>query len=216
MREFIDEDHPIASEYYTIMDAFTKKNGNGIISRLKNLISEDPDFFDTYNSLQDLLISIGKNDKANDLIREAYERAVRRIINKQGNWPDRLEWEYIENRHIIRAIFNQSLSFWKNNLLDQGLKIFRKLLHSNPNDNLGVRYFILAIKQKMKFSEFNKRFAKKGYYTIKIDEWFNDNYLLFPDEFEGWRKEIENEEEGEVDEVFDEEDFYGDSGIKFI
>ena len=214
MREFIDGYHAIEKKYYEIMDGYTGKNVNNVISRLKKLIPKDPDFFETYNSLQDLLSMIGKKDEANILIKQASERALKKIADQQGNWPDRLEWVYLENRHIIRALFNQALLLWKEGTIDSALDFFRKLLRSNPNDNLGVRYFILAIRKNMKFTEFDERFNKKGFYTNEIDHWFYNNYLLFPEDFEWWEKEIEDEDD--LDEKIDVDVFLGDSGIRFI
>ncbi len=214
MKEFIDKYHAIEKKYYEIMDGYTGKNVNNVISRLKKLIPKDPDFFETYNSLQDLLSMIGKKDEANILIKQASERALKKIADQQGNWPDRLEWVYLENRHIICALFNQALLLWKEGTIDSALDFFRKLLRSNPNDNLGVRYFILAIRKNMKFTEFDERFNKKGFYTNEIDHWFYNNYLLFPEDFEWWEKEIEDEDD--LDEKFDVDEFLGDSEIRFI
>ena len=172
MREFIDEPHFVSQKYYEIMDNYTGKNMKIVISKLKKLIQVDPEYFEPYNSLQDLLSEIGKHDDANIFIKQASERALRKIADRQGNWPDRLEWVYLENRHVIRAIFNQALSFWKAGIIDSALNLFRKLLHSNPNDNLGVRYLILAIRKNMTFSEFNEWFNKNGFYTSEINHWF--------------------------------------------
>jgi len=214
MREFIDEHHSMSKKYYEIMDSYTGKNVNTVISKLKKLIQKDPNYFEAYNSLQDLLSKIGKKEEANIIIKQASERALKRIADRLGNWPDRLEWMYLENRHVIRALFNQALLFWKEDTIDSALNLFRKLLHSNPNDNLGVRYFILAIRKNIKFSEFDEWFNKKGFYTNEIDHWFYNNYLLFPEEFEWWEKELENEDD--LDEEFDVDEFLGDSGIRFI
>ena len=214
MREFIDEYHPIERKYYKIMDGYTGKNVNTVVSKLKKLIQVDPDYFKTYNSLQNLLCEIGKNKDANIFIKQASERALKRIADRRENWPDRLEWVYLENRHIIRAIFNQALLFWEEDTIESALDLFRKLFRSNPNDNLGIRYFILAIRKNITFSEFDDWFNKNGFYTSEIDYWFYNNYLLFPEDFEWWEKDIKNEDD--LDEDFDVDEFLGDSGISFI
>jgi hypothetical protein len=66
------------------------------------------------------------------------------ITDKKGNWPDVLEWLWLENRHIIRAILNKTISLWKNKDVDNAIDLFRKLLKTNPMDNVGARNFILA------------------------------------------------------------------------
>lgn len=177
MREFIDEHHPVSQKYYEIMDRYNGKNTKAIISKLKKLIQIDPDYFNPYNTLQELLSEMGKQEDADIIIKQAYERALEKIVDKRGNWPDRLEWISLDNRHIIRAILNQALTFWKAGIIDSGLDLFRKLLHSNPNDNLGVRYFILAIRKNMTFDEFDEWFNKNRFYTSEINNWFYNNWF---------------------------------------
>ena len=81
MREFIDEHHAIENKYYKIMDGYTGKNVNSIITRLKKIIPADPDYFETYNSLQDLLNLTGNKDEANLVIKQASERALNKIVD---------------------------------------------------------------------------------------------------------------------------------------
>ena len=66
----------------------------------------------------------------------------------------------------------------------------------------------------MKFSEFDERFDKKGFYTTEIDHWFYNNYLLFPEDFERWEKEVKNNDD--LNDDFDVDGFLGESGIRFI
>jgi tetratricopeptide (TPR) repeat protein len=214
MREFIDEYHQIEDEYTKIMDKYTGKNANSIVPKLKKLITIDSDFFDTYYSLEDLLRTSGKKDEANDLVNLASKNALKKIVDEKGNWPDRLEWVFIENRHIIRALLNQALLHWKEGNTEPTLVLLRNLLRSDPDDHIGARYYILAIRKNMKFTDFELCFNKNGFYDNEIDEWFNKNLVFFPDEFEWWEKETEevNTQDGEIDE----NDFYGESGIRFI
>jgi len=73
-----------------------------------------------------------------------------------------LEWGWLENRHIIKAILNKALSHWVKGETDEALELFRKILSTNPGDNPGVRFYILAIKQGMSYREFEKHYSKGG------------------------------------------------------
>lgn len=70
------------------------------------------------------------------------------VTEKSGQWPEKLEWGWIENRHIIRAFVNMGILYWKKNKTLEAYSLFQKLLETNPNDNAGVRYFMLAILEK--------------------------------------------------------------------
>ena len=190
MREFIDKEHPIEDNYFKIMDRHTGKNAQYIIPKLNKLIEIDPNFFDTYNSLVDLLYSRGEFEKGDNIINQASEKALKRIVDRKGNWPDRLEWGWLKNRHIIRAILNQAILSWKSENFNEALDLLRKLLRSNPNDNIGARFYILGIRMNISFIDFELRFNKKGYYEKDIFEWFDVNHKRYSDEFEWWDKEM--------------------------
>lgn len=205
MREFIDKEHSIIEDYYNIMDRYTGKNTPFIIPKLKKLIDIDPFFFDAYTSLVDLFYSINQFEKGDIIINQAFEKALKRIVDKKGNWPDRLEWGWLENRHIIRAILNQAILYWKCEKTNDALGLLRKLLRSNPNDNVGARFYILGIRKNISFIDFELRFNKNGFYDTDLPEWFDANYKSYPDEFERWDKEMEKleaqEDELDLEEI---------------
>jgi tetratricopeptide (TPR) repeat protein len=188
VREFIDEDRPVMDKYYDLTVRNNSVKRSSVKKRLKQLIKEDPDFLDTYLSLYWILLEEGKKEEAKKILDEAYQRALNLITDKKGNWPDLLEWKWLENRHIIRALVNKGISLWDEGKTEEALKIFRKLLRMNPGDGPGVRYFILAIRMGMSFEEFDKKFEEGGYWTSEIEEWFDANCKLFPEEFEWWEK----------------------------
>lgn len=183
MKEFIDKFHPTSNQYFSIMDRFTGKNAPYIVPRLKKLIQKDPTYFEPYNSLVDLLMLIGEESKAINYINLASQKALTRIVDRKGNWPERLKWSILGNRHIIKAILNRAILYWDEGQSEEALDLFRKLLQSNPNDNIGARDFILAIRMNMTFDQFEQRFNKGGFYDSDLIEWFEKNYKTFPNEF---------------------------------
>ncbi len=183
---FVDKDRPVQMKYYDALDRLDTASDRETIRAMKKLIKEDPDFLDPYLILHGIYQDNSKWEKADEILNEAYERAINTISGKKGNWPDVLLWGFMENRHIIRTIFNKGVSLWDNGKNDDALDIFRKLLKSNPNDNVGVRDFILAIRMDMSFEEYDERFNKGGYYDSESIKWFEENAPKFQDEFGWW------------------------------
>lgn len=192
-KEYIDKDHRVMNTYYDLCERYDGRNVKSMKKQLKQLIEQDPDFLDSYILLCEILEGEGDDAEAEKLLDKAYDRAVRLITDKNGNWPDVLEWGWLENRHIIRAILNKAISLWNNNEIDGALDLFRKLLKTNPRDNVGARDYILAIRMNMSFEDFEKRFNKGGFYDMELSDWFDKNYKSFPDEFDWWEKAVEEE-----------------------
>jgi len=190
-REFIDREHEVMDEYYELCEIYNGRNTKSIKKRLKELIKKDPNFLDPYLFLYELLQYENKFSQAEKLLDEAYKRAIRLITDEKSEWPDILEWGWLQNRHIIRTIINKAVSLWEENKTEEALTLLRKLLKTNPNDNPGVRYYILAIRMGMSLEEFETRFDRDGYYDMEIVKWFDKNYKKFPGEFSWWEKTVE-------------------------
>ncbi|WP_456470121.1 IS1096 element passenger TnpR family protein [Caminibacter sp.] len=152
--------------------------------KLKNFIKRNPKCFEVYLDLYFLLLQKGEIKEAYKLLEKGYKKIDKMFIDEFGEWPDVMEWGWMENRPIIRLLVNYGIYLWKMERTDESLNLFKKLLEMNPNDNPGVRYFILAIKEGMSFQEFDNKFNKGGYYTVEIDEWFEKNYLKYKEDFE--------------------------------
>jgi tetratricopeptide (TPR) repeat protein len=191
LREFVDKDHQVMDIYYDLCEKYSGSNVKSVKRQLKQLIEKDPDFLDPYLLLYEILQDEGNLSEAEKIFNEAYERSLKLIMDKKGNWPDVLEWGWLENRHIIRTILNKTISLWKIGETDGALNLFRKLLKTNPGDNVGARDYILAIRMNMSFEDFEKRFNKGGYYDMDLSDWFDKNYKRFPDDFDWWEKEVE-------------------------
>jgi len=190
---FVDQHRPIQSKYYELMDRADQEtlSYQKAVKLLKRLIEEDPDFLDPYLELYEIYQVENKDHKARQILNEAYERAIDLITDKQGNWPDVLLWGFLENRHIIRTILNKALLEWEDGNNDKALELLRKLLRTNPNDNVGARDYILAIRMGFSMLGFEDRFNKGGYYDMDLAIWFEEHARKFPDEFDWWFEEME-------------------------
>ena len=194
-REYIDKDRDkIRITYYDLMENIEVLERKDLEDKLRELINLDADFLDPYLILYEMYLEEDKKKKADEILDDAYSRAIKLITDKNGKWPDILDWSWSENRHIIRTILNKAMSLWDNGDTEEALNLLRKLLKTNPYDNIGARHYILAIRMGMSLKEFEERFDRGGYYDSELSDWFDENYNDFPDEFEWWKKEIEYEE----------------------
>ncbi len=188
-REFLDKDREVMSDYYDLCDRRASKTTE---AQLRRLIERDPDFLDPYLLLCEILKNgRSRRSEAEKVLDEAYSRAIKLITDKRGNWPDVLEWAWLGNRHIIRTILDKAISLWTKGETNGALELFRKLLKTNPGDNVGARNFILAIRMGMSFEAFERRFDKGGFYDMELVEWFDGNCGKFSDEFGWWEKAVE-------------------------
>lgn len=190
-REYVDRDHEVMDEYYDLCEEYTGRNKKSTKRKLKRLIGKDPDFLDSYLLLFSILQDEYNVKEARKVLDEAYERALKLITDNHGNWPDVLEWGWLENRHIIRTILNKALVLWTDNNTEDALTLLRALLKSNPIDNIAARHYILAIRMGMGFQQFESCFNKDGFYSTDVMDWFDENVKRFPDEFEWWENVAE-------------------------
>lgn len=189
IKEFFDKDHQVMNRYYDLLEGglSTKQ----VRKEMEKLIQEDPDFYDPYLVVADILKSGRKLKEARELLYTAYERALKRIVDKEGKFPKKMVWSWLDNRHLIRAVDGWAGELWKQKKAEEALEIFRKLLKSNPDDNIGARYNILAIRLGLG-PDYEKEFASKDMPCyldgFKLSEWFSKYSKNFPDEFGWWFK----------------------------
>lgn len=187
INEFVDKEHKIMENYYSALENNLRRGQ--IKKQMRKFIEKDPDFFDPYHVLADLLYEDEEYVEGDELLRTAFKRALNRIVDKNGNWPKFLPWGFLENRHLIRAIDRWAYKLWEDGRDKYALEIFRKLLRSNTNDNIGARYNILAILlgheacwQEEEFSAGEIGMID----AIKEEKWFSKNIKKFPEEFNWW------------------------------
>jgi tetratricopeptide (TPR) repeat protein len=192
MRKFVDIDHPIQYDYDEIIEMRDIVSNTAVVFELKALIEEDPFYFDPYLTLAGILESEGNLLEALHLRELAYELALDTILDEDNKWPDTLDWVFIENRHIIRALFNMVDIYWQNNQAQKALYLLRNLLRVNPLDNIEARYNILAIRMGLSFQEFQKLTDRNENGGFDIGEWFESNKNQFPEDFDWWKGDVED------------------------
>jgi hypothetical protein len=151
-----------------------------------------PDFFPVFAELSSFYAMLAGEEKRSDHYLEiAYQMALGLVKDKEGSWPDTMNWGWLENRQFIRALVSGAIERWNNNMKAEALEVFRGMLKSNPSDNPGVRYLMLALLEGMTYHSFENRFVDGGILDNSIEGWFNSKSKKYPKEFEKWRKEFE-------------------------
>lgn len=185
IKELLDSGHDkVMDAYYDIIER--EKDIEKIKNKMFKLIEQDPDFFDSYLRAVDILFEEGKEMKAYKLLEQGFKRAMMRIVDSKGRWPKSMFWGYMDNRHLIRIIDRYAYELWSMGRRGYALDIYRKLLKSNPNDNVGARYNILAILMGFDAGEIEDNFPADtpGFVdATKIDDWFYENAPDYPEDF---------------------------------
>ena len=195
IKEFFDSNSDARSKYYSLLDE--NLSSKKLKESMTKLIEQDPDFYDSYEVVADILIDEGEVQEALKILYQGFQRAMKRIVDREGNFPEKIEWGWLENRHVVRIINRWALELWDQGKPQEALEILRKILKSNPNDNIGVRYSILAINLGLK-SDFEEKFEHKENpdYLNAADliDWFYKHFRKFPDEFAWWYKIVDGED----------------------
>ena len=174
--EFIDKDRFEVHElYFEFLESPEADDIKKSIKVLKSIIKKDSNFFDPYITLNEYYLMDGDFEKAIDIMEKGFQRAID-LIDRNGKFPDELNWGFMENRHIIRIIFNFAMFVWENEDKDIALNIFMELLKSNHNDNIGARYSIAAILEGFDSQEnYEEQFESENGMGLEyeaLEEWF--------------------------------------------
>jgi len=195
--EFIDKDRfKVNKMYWEFIESEDAEDIEKSISILKNIIKKDPDYFDPYITLHEYYLENTEPDKAIVVLVEGYDRAMD-LIMLDGEFPDELLWGFLENRHIVRMIFNYALLMWRLEDTERAVSLMLQLLRSNPGDNIGARYYIVAILEGFESEEaFEAGFMEDGEEYIdwqKQEGWFQEKIVKHKRVL-GWWLDMEEDE----------------------
>lgn len=185
-QEYIDKRHLVSDDFYDILERKDFIDKQTIIKDLTRLIEKDPFFFESYTELYKLLKVTENTEQAKNIIENGYSKCKDYLINETGGIERNISYSYVDNRHILRVFFHFGEYLWENLKKSEGLEIFRTIFAMDPEDKMGIRYFILAILMNLSFKDFNRRFIKKGYFSNKIETWFKRHYKKFYEDFSYW------------------------------
>ena len=189
IKKFMDKPREMSERYFAFLEEAETADlsVDSMIRKLKHMIDADPDFLDPYLYLAELYYEDKKSYLYANIIYDAYLRAVNMVADKSGNYPKELPWGWIENRHIVRTLSNFALLQWEQGDVRLALEIYRKLLASHINDNIGARYAILALRLGYN-PDYEALFLPDTEPAIDLDvvksmKWFDRHSKQFPEEF---------------------------------
>ena len=173
---YVDKDRFKVNElYWEFTESTVTDDVKKSIKILQGIIKKDPDYFDPYITLHEYYLMDDKQKKAIEIMERGFQRAID-LIDNDGRFPDELPYGFIENRHIIRMIFNFAMFIWENSDKDIALNIFMQLLQSNHGDNIGARYSIVAILEGYNSQEeWEEQFESESGIGLEygaVEEWF--------------------------------------------
>jgi len=192
--EFVDKDRFRVNEmYWEFIESPEAEDIEKSIKILRKIIQKDPNYFDPYITLHEYYLEHENGENAFDVLSKGYERAMKLIVRK-GKFPDSLPWGFIENRHIIRMLFNFAMALWFLGEKKQATDLMLLLLHSNPGDNIGARYSIVAILEGYASQEDFEEVFSDGEYLDweKQEKWFQEKAQKHLDLL-GWWFEMDDE-----------------------
>lgn len=191
IKEYIDHvDRAAMDRFYELQDSGL--TDSTLKKELIGLVDDYPDYFDPYVTLIGLYYDEDDMESAEDIAAEGFQGALRKITNSKGEWPESLPWGVLGNRHLIRMLYAYAEELWADDRLGYALDLYRKLLKSNPGDNIGARYNILAILMGYESRELEQEFwVGPGMVdAFKMGEWFDKNVRDYPEEFNWWLQGI--------------------------
>ncbi|MDP2630094.1 MAG: hypothetical protein Q8P56_01680 [Candidatus Uhrbacteria bacterium] len=197
VKEFCDHGRLGVSPYYSLLE--NQLQIRQLKKALRKIIDRDPYFFSPYSMLIDIAEDEDDYNTADMLLRQGASKALFRIVDKDGNWPEYIPWGVVDNRHLVLMLDRWAYMLWKDGYNEYAADMYRKLFASNPHDNVGARYSLLAILLGYDPEWMEDEFPSStpGYTdAIKQDDWFRAHIREYPEEFEWWTKFSHKEEEG--------------------
>lgn len=150
--------------------------------QLEGFMMLEPTYLEPIMDLAGIYELMGEKQLCDDLLEDAYKIALNHVtIDKEGNWYDVIEWAWLENRCIIRALQNGAQSRWEKGNTKEAKKVFQNLLKCNPGDNSGVRYHVLAILEGMTARQFDTMMGDTGFVPDNVPKWFDKQAKLHPE-----------------------------------
>jgi tetratricopeptide (TPR) repeat protein len=197
MRSFIDKGHPVATQFYKIIEG---KHG---IEDIMPLIEIDPDFLDSYLYITEALLDQGHENEAELFAEKAFVRALGMILDIDGSWPDELLWGFHENRPIIKVLMRKADYEWRQGRTDNALTLYKNLLKTNLSDNIGARYAIVGIRNGLTYNKYMQQvWPDQMTLARNVEVWFKKHAPKCAEDLAEWKQYCIDEIGMTADELF--------------
>jgi hypothetical protein len=167
---------------YDLFHIQDKKEEKKVLQQLVNFITAEPYFLEPMLELLGIFDMTQEKKQYDAILEHAYQVALFHVtLDKNGNWYDLIPWSHKENRSLIRALIFGAEKRWMEGKTDEAKNVFQNILKSNPGDNPGVRYQLLALLEGMTFKEFDEHMGDSDSILAKIPIWFDENAKKHPE-----------------------------------
>lgn len=188
MKEYCYEPDPkMMAKLLTIEEMcegkFLKKN----MTALRKLVKEDPTLIEAYWVMWVYSHKAFYFDgySPHKYLFEGYDQILKIVLDKNGRWPDRIPWGWMENRPILRMLQGVAEFYWDCGADYLAREQYVQLLKLNPNDNQGIRYELIHLLKGYSFKIWKSK-IDKAYDETNIHKYFEKHYQEFWEVFRPW------------------------------
>jgi len=138
------------------MDAMNEGNSKVAIALLDEALQLDPSSVQAHHGLSAVYREIGNMARYREHTIKAYDETRKKF----KKWPKELPWYDIDNREYHRSVFFRAGLHIEDGEIELGIDLYRQLLSMNPDDNLGVRYYVAGLYAGKSMSEIEKKWQE--------------------------------------------------------
>lgn len=172
MREYLAKPNKLAPQVFELEETWNGINGNSIRRKLNVLLKQDPHLIEAYNARRTILEAEDALTALDKEIKKAYEAVLEMILDDQGNYPDHMPWEWLENRPLLEALAVYAYQSWQYSKWEIAEEVYKKLLTMNPLDNQGSRFYYLGVLERIHPRDFLEKF--NGEDPEIMFDWFEE------------------------------------------
>lgn len=160
----------------------SEKDFNIVMQYFLALTEKAPDFISAYEYGIRMIGCLEPDKELSELqldLEKRWHEASMRVAKKEDIFTKEVAWGWMENRPMIRGLYNGADKMWKDGKLNQANELFSKILKTNEGDNIGARYSVKATQEQMSHEDFEKRFTYEDdgmtLYNDELEKWFGES-----------------------------------------
>ncbi len=118
--------------------------------KFRKIIKEMPDCIEAHNGLYHCLCYQDQEIQAFKDLERTLSLISQALPEKIFTKEQRVAWGFIDNRAFLRLYASLGMAYFEANLLNEAKPIFEQLMAWNPNDNQGIREYLIETYFKLK------------------------------------------------------------------
>lgn len=169
----------LEDRFFQAADLWQKGNINSAQKIYQEIIKKAPEFIDVYDQLAVIYGEKGELRLAFENWLKGYQLGMEALPQNFVAGQDLLEWGWLENRAFLRCAYSVALYFFDRGHLAKGMELFGFIISVNPNDNQGVRSFL--VEGYLKMGNYQAAIDLCGKYEddVMVETIYGKSYALF-------------------------------------